>query len=156
MQQWAIPAGGTLRVGLVAGAVGAILIDAYPLALLVGTGHTTGAGGFYRYIASAAIGPAAYTSSGGVPLGVSLHVLVSVGWGLGYAYVAARTPQVRSHPLRSGIAFGVVVSIAMQIVEVTANVFRLPDEAGLLNGFIAHVVFFGVPIAYVVSRLDRG
>ena len=154
MQQRAIPAAGTLRAGLVAGAVGAILIDAYLLAVIVGIAHATGVDGFYRYVASGAIGPSAYTSPSGVALGIALHALVSLGWGVGYAYVAARTPQVRSHPLVSGVVFGIVVLIAMQIVEVAANVFHAPDTAALVNGFVAHVAFFGLPIAYVVNRLE--
>ena len=90
----------------------------------------------------------------GVALGAMLHVLVSLGWGLGYATVAARTPQVRAHPAVSGFVFGIVVLIAMQIVEVAANVFHAPDTATLLNGFVAHVAFFGLPVAYVVNRLE--
>jgi hypothetical protein len=40
--------------------------------------------------------------------------------------------------------------LAMQLVEVAANIYRLPDTFAIANGFIAHTVFFGIPIAYIV------
>ncbi len=142
-----------VRTGLVAGLVGAILIDAYLLIVVVGVAPATSVSAFYQYVASAAIGPSAYARPVGVPLGVTVHLLVSLAWGVGYAYVAARTATIRRRPLLSGVVFGIVVMIAMQIVEVAANVYHAPDSFTLGNAFVAHVAFFGVPIAYLVDRL---
>jgi len=52
----------------------------------------------------------------------------------------------------SGTVFGIVVMLAMQLVEVAANVYRLPDTFALANTLIAHVAFFGIPVAYIVTR----
>jgi hypothetical protein len=138
--------------GLIAGAAGGLLIDAYLLIVLAGIARTTSVTGFYQYVASSAIGKDAYADPGTAWLGVALHVLASLAWGVGYAFVAARTEQVRARPLTSGIVFGVVVMLAMQLVEVAANVYVLPDTFALVNAFVAHTLFFGIPVAYVVSK----
>jgi hypothetical protein len=138
--------------GLIAGAVGGILIDAYLLVTVVAIAHRTTVAGFYQFVASSAIGRAAYGEPQAVLLGIALHALVSVAWGFGFAYVAVRTPQIVARPLTSGIVYGVVVMLAMQLVEVAANVYTLPDTFTLLNSFVAHTIFFGIPIAYVVVR----
>lgn len=156
MQQRTLSFGAIARPGIVAGFVGGVLIDAYLLLTIVAATHETTVAGFYQFVASGALGKAAYGSPSAVFVGVALHFVVSMAWGVGYAYVAARTPQVRERPMISGIAFGVVVMIAMQFVEVAANVYRLPDTFALFNSFVAHVAFFGIPVAYIVSkRLER-
>jgi len=48
------------------------------------------------------------------------------------------------------------VMLAMQLVEVAANIYTLPDTFGLANALVAHIVFFGIPVAYVArARLSR-
>ena len=138
--------------GVVAGALGAILIDAYLLVTLVAIAHRTTIGGFYSFVAATALGKNAVDDPNAVGIGVALHVAVSVAWGVGYAYAAARTPQLRARPITSGIVFGVVVMLAMQLVEVAANTYALPDTYALANAFVAHTVFFGIPVAYVVTK----
>ncbi|MBD5656138.1 MAG: hypothetical protein IAI50_13325 [Candidatus Eremiobacteraeota bacterium] len=138
--------------GVVGGFAGAILIDAYLILTVVFASHETSVSGFYRFVASGALGKAAYAEPAAPYLGLVLHLLVGIAWGIGYAYVAARTAQVRQRPLVSGIAFGVVVMIAMQFVEVAANIYRLPDAFSLFNSFVAHVAFFGIPVAYIVAK----
>jgi hypothetical protein len=142
----------SLVPGLVAGAAGAVLVDAYLLIALVGIGHVTTVTGFYQFVASSVLGKAAYAEPADAWLGVALHILVSLAWGVGYALVAASTPQVRSRPVTSGIVYGIVVMIAMQLVEVAANVYTLPTTFSLVNSFVAHTLFFGIPVAYIVSK----
>jgi len=155
MQQRALPVCAILTAGAAAGVVGAITIDAYLLATVVGAFHATTPGGFYRYVASGALGRAAYVDPNAVWLGVLFHTLISIGWGTGYAYAAAVTVQIRTRPLTSGIVFGIGVMIMMQFMEVAANIYQLPNSFSLGNLFIAHVAFFGLPIAYTVDRLWR-
>jgi hypothetical protein len=137
-----------VAAGISAGVAGAIAVDAYLIGTLVALAHTVSVEAFYRYVG--AIGPAAYAESGGAYLGVAIHVIVSLAWAIGYAYVAARTPQVLARPLVSGIAFGFVVMISMQLVEVAAGIYKLPNTFSLANDIIAHVLFFGLPVAYIV------
>jgi len=151
--QRAMPLDRILR-GVIAGLAGGILIDLFLLIVLVGLLHATSVSGFYAFVASAALGKQAYLVPAAVPLGIALHVAISVGWGIGYAYLAATTPQVRARPLLSGSVFGIVVMLAMQLVEVAANVYRLPTFASQAVSAVAHVLFFGIPVAYVVRRLE--
>ena len=138
--------------GAIAGLVGAVLIDAYLLLTLVVAGHVATVAGFYEYVASGALGKAAYATPGAVALGIAVHFVVAIAWGVGYAYVAARTPQVLARPFLSGTVFGILVMVAMQFVEVAANIYVLPNTVLFFNGIIAHVVFFGFPVAYIVGR----
>lgn len=154
MQARAVPGRRWLRDGLVAGLASALSIGAYSISTVVFVFHAATLATYFRYIASAALGKSAYTAPEAVPLGVALHVLISVGWCLGYAYLAARTPQIRARPLISGITFGVFVMIAMQLGEVLANIYELPNSFTLLSQFIGHVVFFGIPVAYIVARFE--
>ncbi len=140
-------------VGAAAGVAGGVLIDAYLLLTLVAISHVVTVGTFYRYVASGALGQAAYTDPNGVALGVLFHLLVSIGWGIGYAYMASRTIAIREHPATSAVVFGIVVMIAMQLVEVAANIYRLPNSFSLGNLFLAHVFFFGFPVAYLTRAL---
>ena len=129
-----------------------MLIDAYLLLTLVVAGHLATVAGFFQYIASGALGKAAYATPGAIALGIAVHFVVAIAWGIGYAYVAAKTPQVRERPLLSGTVFGILVMVSMQFVEVAANIYVLPNTVLFFNGIIAHVVFFGLPIAYIVKR----
>ncbi len=138
--------------GLIAGLLGGVLIDGYLLITVVAVAHRTTVAGFYQFVASSAIGRAAYGEPNAVLLGIALHASVSLAWGLGFAYVASRTPQIVARPLTSGIVYGIVVMLAMQLVEVAANVYTLPDTFALVNSLVAHTIFFGIPIAYVVTR----
>ena len=138
--------------GAIAGLVGAVLIDAYLLLTLVVAGHLATVAGFFQYIASGALGKAAYATPGAIALGIAVHFVVAIAWGIGYAYVAAKTPQVRERPLLSGTVFGILVMVSMQFVEVAANIYVLPNTVLFFNGIIAHVVFFGLPVAYIVGR----
>ncbi len=154
MQQRVVPVARILRGGIAAGLAGAVLIDFFLLIATVEIAHATNFDGFYAFVASALVGKAAYTMPSAVGIGIAAHVAVSLGWGIGYAYLAATTPQVRARPLLSGTVYGLLVMTAMQIVEVAANVYSLPTPTSVLIGTIAHVVFFGIPVAYVVRRFE--
>jgi len=145
----------TVVPGLIAGIVGAVTIDIYLLGIFVAATHIFTLDGFFQFIASGAVGKSAYADPESGWLGLAIHVGVSMAWGLGYAYAAARAPQLNERPLTSGIVFGIVVMIAMQLVEVAANIYALPNTFALLNQFVAHTLFFGVPIAWIVAARSR-
>jgi hypothetical protein len=148
-----LPAPALVAAGVTAGVAGAIIVDAYLIVVLVFVLHSTSITGLYDFVASGAIGKAAYADPRAVYLGVALHVLVSLMWATGYAYVAARTPQVLRRPFLSGIAFGFVVMVTMQLVEVAAGIYTTPTTLSLGNDFVANTAFFGLPVAYIVTRV---
>lgn len=141
--------------GLLGGLLGAVFIDAYLLITLVVVQHAIKLTTFYQVAASALLGEVAYADPATVWLGLGIHIVVSLAWGVGYAYVAAGAPQLLARPLVSGIVFGAVVYVAMGIFAAAAGAFRAATPGALLNAAIAHTLFFGVPVAYTVSRRMR-
>lgn len=155
MQQRTQTIGALAIPGALAGLAGAILIDVYLVVTLVFVAHVATVTSFYQFVASGALGPAAYTNPANAYLGFALHLAVAIAWGVGYAYVAARTPEIRERPFISGTVFGLVVMIAMQIVEVIGKIYVLPTSLEFANGAIAHTVFFGIPVATLVRARLR-
>ena len=143
---------GVARAGVLGGLIGAVTIDAYLLSVYVYVAHAYTPTRFFQYVASGAIGKSAYGDPSFAWLGLALHVGVSAGWGIGFAYVAARTPQVRARPFTSGIVFGGVVMLAMWLIEFAAAIWQFPTVATFEHALVAHTLFFGLPVSYAVSR----
>ena len=106
MQQRTLSLRAVAGAGIVAGLVGAVTIDAYLLLTVVVAVRAATLEGFYQFVASSVIGPAAYASSAAVPLGIALHWRSASHGGVGYAYVsgpdaAGAGALVRSRALRS-------------------------------------------------------
>jgi uncharacterized membrane protein YagU involved in acid resistance len=139
--------------GVAAGIVAAITLDAFRL-LVPRPGVTQlSPAQLYAFDASALVGDVAVGSSWGVALGVVLHVAVSIGWAFGYVWLAPRQPQLLTRPIVSGVGYGLVVWLVMLILLIPAGKFAVPTVGSLDRDIIAHVVFFGLPLALVVSRL---
>ena len=51
-----------------------------------------------------------------MPLGVVMHFAVAIAWAFGYVYLVRTQPQLLSRPIVSGLGFGIVVYVFMQIV----------------------------------------
>src|SRR6185503_9143733 len=49
-------------------------------------------------------------------VGLLAHLVVSVLWGIGYAYVAATRPAAVANPWLAGIVYGLVVWLLMQFI----------------------------------------
>lgn len=143
-----------ITAGLVAGLAGGILIDAFlcALQLLTGTPPAELAGDFV-FVASALLGPAAATNPAAVPIGIALHFCVAIGWALGYVYLVRTQPQLLARPWVSGAGFGLVVYVFMEIVLITAGLYHRPMPAVLGAQLVAHVAFFGIPVALVSARM---
>ncbi len=141
--------------GAIAGIVGGILIDGYILVVAaLGTHHPTPLE-LYQFDASAILGKIAYSDPKYAWLGLAVHFAVSLGWGIGYAYAAKQAPQIDAQPLVSGIAYGLVVYVVMQAVQLAANVLQPLTATTLVHGIIDHTLFFGLPVAYAVRAFRR-
>lgn len=148
-----------LRAGVVAGIAGAILIDLFffVLAAAGGASFADTAAKSFAFTASAAIGPAAAAANPplAVTLGVLLHLLVSIAWALGYVYLARSQRHLIERPVLSGIGFGIVVYVFMNIVLIGAGLYHRPTVQNFEAGLVAHLIFFGLPIALIVARTLR-
>ncbi len=142
------------RQAIVAGVIAGILIQAYLIVTTVLPSHMTVLQE-WQWIASAAIGDVAFTNTGYAWLGLLVHFIVSIGWAGGYAYLAQQQQFMNRRWYISGPVFGFVVYIIMDIVLLGARKFVPPaTPSALLNVLIAHCLFFGLPLAFVVYRLD--
>lgn len=133
--------------GILAGIAGGICIDLFIYATTLLPAHESILS-LWQFIASTAFGKVAFTSSSYAWAGALMHFCVSIGWGIGYAYMARTKPVINKQPLISGFIFGLVVYIVMQFVLFSAQALKTPDAASVYLGVIAHTVFFGIPVAF--------
>jgi hypothetical protein len=147
-----------LRAGVVAGLVGGILIDAF----LIGAQIVAGAPpaqtiiGAYAHVATVALGPRANDLAAAPLIGALIHFAIWIGWAFGYVYLVRTRPQLLAQPWLSGAGFGLVVYVFMQIVLLAGGAYHRPASPGALGTqLLAHIVFFGIPVALVATRMLR-
>jgi uncharacterized membrane protein YagU involved in acid resistance len=139
---------------LIAGIAGGVLIDAYLWATTIAPVHGSILT-MWQWIASTAVGKVAFTDPAYATVGLAMHGLVSVCWAAGYAYLAATRPFVNRRWLVSGLVYGIVVYAIMQLILLAGNNFAPPPNPGVVyNAIVAHAVFFGIPVAFLVSILQ--
>jgi len=134
--------------GIVAGIVGGILIDAFLYLTLLWPAHQPLTAMWQSISATATA-----KSSASPGLGFVIQFCTSIAWGVGYAYVAYTRDAVAAHPYISGVVYGFIVMVVMQLVQMAASV-PLPamTAAAFISGLVAHCIFFGLPIAVYISR----
>jgi hypothetical protein len=146
-----------LSAGLVAGVAGGILIALFLMAAqAVGGGAFGTPAWLATWVAASLLGPSAWSNPGAPYIGIVLHFVVAIGWALGYVYLIRSQPQLLSHPWLSGASFGLVVYVFMQIALVAdADWHRPSGPLVLAAGLVSHIVFYGIPVALLVSRSLR-
>ncbi|HEV3090878.1 MAG TPA: hypothetical protein VGX91_05470 [Candidatus Cybelea sp.] len=146
------------RAGVLGGLCGALLIDLYLIVTETYLIHNATPLLVMQWDASNALGMAAYSGGWSTAiLGTGMHFTVSACWGLLFAAVAARSRWVLDHPLLSGILLGVIAMGVMRAVIHLGHaiVHPFPNFWYFLNLFIAHEVFFGIPVAFATNALLR-
>jgi hypothetical protein len=139
---------GRARVSLtgravIAGIVGGIMIDLFLVVI-----RAASFPGMYASIAEAAVGRAAYSWQSYIALGIGLHFAISIVAALAYAYLGSALHLLRRW-LVGGTLLGVVLMVVMHGVQHLVGRHPPLTAAALLTGLIAHVVFFGWPVAYI-------
>ncbi|HYZ17451.1 MAG TPA: hypothetical protein VE591_13665 [Candidatus Acidoferrum sp.] len=146
-----------IGAGIAAGITGGILLAVclQGAAVLAGTPLGTAIVQNYSFIASVAIGPSAFRNPGSaVPIGILIHFCIAIAWALGYVYLVRAQPQLIARPIISGLVFGLVVDAFMNIMLIMGGVYHRPSSPGVFGlSLLAHCVFYGIPVAVVVSRL---
>ena len=140
-----------IRQACIAGIVAGITIEAYLLLTVVYPSHMTPVTQL-QWIASAAFGQLAYSSTGYAIVGLLMHFIVSIAWAGGYAYLAQQQPFMNDRWYISGPVYGLVVYIFMDLLLLGVRLFVPPPPLGILNALVAHCIFFGLPLAYTVKR----
>lgn len=133
--------------GVLAGIAGGICIDLFIYVTSLLPAHASILS-LWQFIASTGFGKVAYTSISYAWVGLAMHFCVSIGWGIGYAYMAHTKPVINRQPLISGFLFGLVVYIVMQFVLFSVQALKTPDAVSVYMGILGHTVFFGIPVAF--------
>lgn len=133
--------------GVLAGIIGGICFDLFLFLTTLIPGHASVLS-LWQYAASAALGKGALASPSSAWIGVALIFAGSIGWGIGYAYLAHTRTQINKQPLISGFIFGVVVYVVMQFVLFSVQALKVPDIMSVYLGVLGSTVFFGIPIAF--------
>jgi hypothetical protein len=139
---------------IVAGIVGGICIQAF-LYFATMLPHSVSILTVWQFIASTAFGKVAFTSSSFAWAGIAILFAVSVGWALGFGYLAVTQPGVAARPVVSGLVFGFVVWGVMQLVLYTVQALHIASFDEALINIVAYMVFFGLPVGLVTSSLMR-
>jgi uncharacterized membrane protein YagU involved in acid resistance len=142
------------RTAILAGLTGGLVMELYVYATTILPSHGDVLA-TWQWIASAAMGPPAYTSPALAWAGLAIHFVVSIGWAGGYAYIAGTRAFMSRRWVLSGLGFGVVVYVFMQFLLIGAGKFQAPSDLQLLNQLVGHGLFFGVPVAFVTAKVGR-
>ena len=107
-------------------------------------------------VASGWLGERAFI--GGIPaalLGLLSHYGILLVAALLYVLAARRLPVLREHSMIAGALFGAAIYLFMNFVVIPLSAFPFTlsyPVARLVEGFIAHAVFVGIPIAAAARR----
>lgn len=142
-----------LVAGLGAGLVSGVTVSAFGAFAATRAGLPPTAP--FAFIASAAGGTTFGESTAAVPVGLLLLFVATIAWAFGYLYGAQKQSQLLTRPILSGVGFGVIVWLFTQAMLVGAGRFTNPTIYTFDRDMVAFIVFFGVPLAFVASRLMR-
>jgi hypothetical protein len=131
---------------VIAGIIAGIIVDAFVILV-----EHAPFPGVYQFIASGIVGQDAFTSRSYIALGLGIHFLISIVSALAYAYIGSAL-HLLSRWIIGGTILGVVVMLLLQVILVSRLHTPIPDTKGIIMGLIAHVIFFGLPIAWYISR----
>lgn len=114
----------------------------------------------FRYIASGVFGRDAFT--GGVPMalwGILFHYVIAFGWTILFFVVASRIALLTRNWFVSGVAYGVVVWLGMNLIVVPLSQVPAPagpkEWAGILRATAVLIVCIGLPVAYAAKKYLR-
>jgi hypothetical protein len=140
---------------IVAGVVGAFLIDFYLVVTTTWIFHTATARTLFLWDASNLLGHAAFQRGFETELvGCFLHFIVSVFWAAVFVLVLVRIPAVARHPIVWGIIAGIGVKFFMQYLIIPLGQAASPhyNLISLTNNLVAHTFFFGVPVLLIARH----
>ncbi len=154
----AVRASGTLvRSIAIAGLLIGILGSLDQVVFFTVTQHASPAFVF-QFIASALLGPAAFTGGASTALvGVLLHFGISFVVAAVYLLAATRLAFLRRATILSGLLFGLAVFAVMNMLVVPLSLApKLTLTVALgLNGLLSAVALVGLPVALVARRMPR-
>jgi hypothetical protein len=146
-----------IRAAILAGIVGNIVISIY-LSIALPVFFHTAPILLFQWDDSNIVGDVAFSGGlGSASLGLFFDFIVASVWGGVYVLLYRTAPLVRRSTFASGLVFGALVMLVMFAVVVPlGHAHQSTKLPGLLDSFVAHTVFFGLPVALVVRQTLRG
>lgn len=143
------------RAAVLSGLAGNVTIGVY-LAIALRLFFHTKPLLLFQWDASNIVGSSAY--AGGLwsaLLGFTFDCIVAICWAAIFAALYQTVPAVRRSPAVAGMLFGVIVMFVMLdiVVPLGRAQHAAQRAAELANTGVAHVVFFGLPVALTVAAL---
>ncbi|HEY2554535.1 MAG TPA: hypothetical protein VGI15_04720 [Candidatus Cybelea sp.] len=146
----------SVGIGALAGLCGAVLIDLYLVISEPWVAKHVTALLVMQWDASNALGSAAYRGGWATAaLGKLMHFGVCIVWGILFVFAALRIRRLQEHALTAGVVLGIVAMAVMRLVIHFGHavVRPFPSPGVFLYILVAHVVFFGIPVALVATNL---
>src|ERR1700679_3639589 len=106
-------------------------------------------------IASAMIGPKAFSQNGTAPLGLGLHYLIAFTVATIYAVSSRYLPVLTEHSVLTGLLFGAAVYLFMAFVVLPLSRLNRPFSMSFFIGqLLINMFCVGLPIALVVKHFS--
>jgi hypothetical protein len=114
--------------------------------------------GLLQYVASGALGPAAF--QGGVKtalIGLALHYLIATIWTVVFYLASRKLLFLIERPIQFGLLYGIAVYLIMTFVVVPLSRVtpRPATITGRTIGILTIMFCVGLPISLVVRRFSR-
>lgn len=142
------------RPVLIGGLLAGLLDLAFALAFAAANG--VGPVRLLQVIASGWLGDAAFDGGASTAmLGLVSHFALALLWAAGFALAAWRVPGLLRHPVAAGLAFGIVVFLAMRLVVLPLSAYPRPvtfKPLATALDLASHMLLFGLPIALATRR----
>jgi uncharacterized membrane protein YagU involved in acid resistance len=106
-------------------------------------------------IASAMVGPKAFSQSSTVPLGLGLHYLIAFTVATTYAVASRYLSVLTEHSVLCGLLFGAAVYLFMAFVVLPLSRLQRPFSMSFFLGqLVINMLCVGLPIALVVKHFS--
>ena len=114
--------------------------------------------GLLQYVASGALGPAAF--QGGIKsalIGLALHFLIATIWTVVFYLASRKWLFLIERPIQFGLIYGIAVYLIMSFVVVPLSRVtpRPATITGRTIGILTIMFCIGLPIALIVRRFSR-
>jgi hypothetical protein len=147
--------GTVIRVGLMGGLLGGVIIWIYEAVVWVGAQHLMPLAGIPRNATGLVFGSDVQASLGwlATPIGTVIHFFFAVAWGVLFAYIwpyfRRRGFEATFVALPYAMIAWIVMHIAIMVASDTHPNYYDPNV--IIGGFMSHF-FFAVPLALYVKR----
>ena len=110
-----------------------------------------------RYVASGPFPAATGMGTGGAILGLVVHFALMAIMAAVLMAAARHSPQLLDNPLMTGIVYGLITYVAMNLIVVPLRFDAPlpPKPLSIATQLFAHIVLVGIPMAYVAARYLR-